>query len=111
VDSRLRTAGAWPSAPGFDWERQHFKDANDSVSGMLESVSRRFRKMGHAVETHILDGDPKQAIIRQAAKLDVDTLFVGAGGNRRHPRMFLGSVASAVAVRARCSVEVLRSAQ
>ena len=111
VDSRLRTAGAWPAALGLEWERQHFKDANDSVSQMLESLSRRFRKMGHAVETHVLDGDPKQELIRQAAKLEVDTLFIGAGGNHHRHRMFLGSVASAVAVRARCSVEVFRLPQ
>lgn len=56
----------------------------------------------------------KRAHVRSQEKLnDADTwgadcIFVGAKGTRGIDRLLLGSVSSAVAARARCSVEVVR---
>jgi nucleotide-binding universal stress UspA family protein len=52
--------------------------------------------------------DPKRLLIAEAESWDADCIFVGARGMGRTDRFLLGSVSSAVAARAHCSVEVAR---
>ena len=54
-------------------------------------------------------GDPKELLIQQAEQWQADCIFLGARGLTRMERMLLGSVSSAVASRAHCSVEVVRA--
>ena len=108
MDPRMETAMAWPSTRGGEWVEQHFKDAGDWVCRMVESLARRFREAGRTVETHVCEGDPKQVLVKQAERLEADSLFLGARGLHHGNRWFLGSVASAVAARAHCTVEIMR---
>ena len=53
--------------------------------------------------------EPKRLLIAEAESWGADCIFVGArGGMGRIDRFLLGSVSSAVAARAHCSVEVAR---
>lgn len=52
--------------------------------------------------------EPKQLLLAEAEKWKADCIFVGARGLSRFERLRLGSVSSAVAARAHCSVEVVR---
>lgn len=57
-------------------------------------------------------GDPKQVLVRCAEEFGADCIFTGATGfSNRIERFVLGSVSAAVAARAHCSVEVVRSPQ
>ena len=57
-------------------------------------------------------GDPKQVLVRHAEEFGADCIFTGATGfSNRIERFVLGSVSAAVAARAHCSVEVVRSPQ
>ena len=47
-------------------------------------------------------------ILEEADAWGADCIFVGAKGTRGIDRLLLGSVSSAVAARAQCSVEVVR---
>ena len=61
------------------------------------------------VSTAIDSGDPKDVLVRLAEKFGADCIFTGATGfSNRIERFILGSVSSAVAARAHCSVEVVR---
>jgi nucleotide-binding universal stress UspA family protein len=53
-------------------------------------------------------GDPATAICRRAQELDADLIVVGSRGLGTLSRLLLGSVSSAVAQRAPCSVLVVR---
>jgi len=53
-------------------------------------------------------GDPKEVIIDQAKHWNADLIVVGSHGYRGVDRLMLGSVSEAVAMHARCSVEVIR---
>ena len=54
-------------------------------------------------------GDPKQVVIKHAEEFGADCIFTGATGfSSRLERVILGSVSSAIAARAHCSVEVVR---
>jgi nucleotide-binding universal stress UspA family protein len=56
------------------------------------------------------DGDPKHALVQLAEEWRADCIFLGATGlSNRVERFLLGSVAGAVAARAHCSVEIVRT--
>ena len=56
------------------------------------------------------EGDPKQELPRFAEEWGADSIFVGSTGfSNLLERVMLGSVSAAVAARAHCSVEVVRS--
>ena len=61
------------------------------------------------VSSVVETGDPKQVIIKHAEEFGADCIFTGATGfSSRLERFVLGSVSSAIAARAQCSVEVVR---
>lgn len=63
------------------------------------------------VSSAVNTGNPKQVLVRHAEEFGADCIFTGATGfNSRIERFVLGSVSAAVAARAHCSVEVVRSA-
>lgn len=74
------------------------------------NVADGLRAIGLLVEDPLLrDGDPKRVLLNEANDWQADCIFVGAKGLSRIGRVLLGSVSSAIASRARCTVEVVRS--
>jgi nucleotide-binding universal stress UspA family protein len=65
-------------------------------------------RAGVQAEARLIAGDPKRVLLDHAKDWPADTIFVGAQGMRALERFFLGSVSSAIASRASCSVEVVR---
>ncbi|HXU35200.1 MAG TPA: universal stress protein [Blastocatellia bacterium] len=63
------------------------------------------------VATEIVKGYPKHAIIETAETWGADLIVVGSHGYRGLTRLWLGSVSQAVALHAKCSVEIVRSRQ
>lgn len=61
------------------------------------------------VSSVVETGDPKRVLVKHAEEFGADCIFTGATGfSSRLERLVLGSVSSAVAARAHCSVEVVR---
>ncbi|MDX1951176.1 MAG: universal stress protein [Verrucomicrobiota bacterium] len=83
----------------------------DSLKPMLDSLAAKFEENEMEVYIHILEGDPKHALLRHAEVHDVDVIFLGARGLDHGKRLYLGTLASAICTRAHCTVEVVRSAQ
>ena len=76
---------------------------------VLENCSEQLRQTGLRVSSEIREGDPKLSLIEAAESWGADCIFVGSlGFSNRLERFLLGSVSSAVAARAHCSVEVVR---
>lgn len=88
-------------------------DANEEVwvRRMVDASVERLEKAGLEVSSRIIYGDVKRVLVSEAEQWGADTIFVGARGLRRIERFFLGSVSTAVAARAHCSVEVVRAQQ
>ena len=63
---------------------------------------------GLRIEKRVVGGDPKRVLVSEAEAWGADCVFVGARGLSRLERFLMGSVASTVASRAPCSVEVIR---
>jgi hypothetical protein len=94
----MRASDAEPSEVEWpDWPRQ-----------LLEPVAKSLADAGLEVCSAVLGGDAKYVIPEEAERWRADCTFVGATGHSRSDRFLLGSVSSAVAARAGCSVEVVR---
>ena len=60
------------------------------------------------VTTEVLAGSPKAVILEEAEAFGADLIFVGSHGHGMLGRFLLGSVSQAVALHAKCSVEIVR---
>lgn len=80
----------------------------DKITG---GAAKRLEDAGFNVSTVIKVGDPKALLLSEAEDCKADCIFVGATGLGRIGRLLIGSVSSAVAARAQCSVEVVREAK
>jgi nucleotide-binding universal stress UspA family protein len=80
----------------------------DHVREVFEPLARKLRNAGLHTEVLIRRGKPADEILDEAHTWGADCIFVGAKGTRGIERLLLGSVSSAVAARADCSVEVER---
>jgi len=109
VDPRIQTAVAWPGAYADRWVQSNDKTAEDWLGRMLEHSAVKLTEAGLRVETDIFDGDPKNVLIREAESWEADCIFLGSRGLDHGDRVILGTTASAVATRADCSVEIVRS--
>ena len=82
------------------------------AEALILSVSEYWMPLGENglhVSSVVREGDPKRVLIEEAEKWGADCIYIGAKGHRFMERMLLGSVSYAVAARAHCSVEVVRT--
>jgi nucleotide-binding universal stress UspA family protein len=61
-----------------------------------------------SVSTLAIEGSPKNAILQEAEAFDADLIVVGSHGHGAIAGFLLGSVSQAVALHAKCSVEIVR---
>ena len=87
---------------------EQVESAEDWVPSMLASRAAPLQERNFEVSTHILEGDPKAALLRHAEHWKADVIFLGARGLQHGNRLYLGTFASAVASRAHCTVEIVR---
>ncbi len=76
------------------------------VSAAVEALSRK----GLKAAPKILTGEARTVLIDEAGAWGADCIFLGSKGMGALERFFMGSVSSAVASHAACTVEVVRPA-
>ncbi|MCA1770811.1 MAG: universal stress protein [Halomonas sp.] len=69
----------------------------------LDSIAERIEEL----ETRVLDGDPRRAIIEEAKREHADLIVIGKRGRNRIQDFLLGSTAEAIARDAHCPVLVV----
>jgi nucleotide-binding universal stress UspA family protein len=60
-------------------------------------------------ESVVREGDPSSVIVEEAAQWPADLIVMGSSGKGGFKRLVLGSVSHAVAAKAPCSVELVRT--
>ena len=79
------------------------EDANEYAVKILHEKNPTL-----SVTTAVIDGSPKSAILKEAETFGADLIVVGSHGYGAVERFMLGSVSHAVALHAKCSVEIVR---
>jgi nucleotide-binding universal stress UspA family protein len=96
-------------APGYAPEmaqqrEEQFKQARASVASAAEIL----KSAGFAVNTRVVEADPRAAILDVAEESHVNLIVLGSHGRKGLQKFLLGSVAESVARHARCSVLIVR---
>jgi len=80
------------------------------VKTAIDAAVEKLRLAGLRTSFVVREEDPKALLLKEAEGWNADCIFVGARGLGRVERLLTGSVSSAVAARAHCSVEIVRVA-
>jgi nucleotide-binding universal stress UspA family protein len=109
IDPRMQSV-APQEMPDADPANPHDNYAVASTTQIVENAAATLRRLAPAltVSTYVEVGSPKQILLQEAERWGADCIFVGARGLNRRARFLLGSVSSAIAARAHCSVEIIR---
>ena len=85
------------------------KTIHEQARAVVNKAAAKLRARKLSVTTKVLSGLPKQMILEEAEAFGADLIAVGSHGHGMLDRFLLGSVSQAVALHARCSVELVRS--
>ena len=85
-----------------------FAEEHARIAAILQQAQENLQAAGLQVTTLTQQEDPKTLLCEVAERWGADCIFVGAKGVGKWERLLIGSVSSAVAARAHCSVEIVR---
>jgi nucleotide-binding universal stress UspA family protein len=108
LDRSFWTALANPQSSAWGWMVEVEQDGRAWAMKAVQNVEEELRAAGLTTTSLVVEGDPKKVLMEEAQRWQADCIFVGAKGLGAIERLVLGSVSSAVAARAHCSVEVVR---
>ena len=82
-----------------------------SAAAATENAATILRKINPklSVSTAVIEGSPKVVILEEAEKFAANLIVVGSHGHGAVAGFLLGSVSQAVALHAKCSVEIVRN--
>lgn len=107
ADARLCSASMFPPAPVRYWVQSGDAGPLVWVDRMLAHQREAIERRGYLAHTSVVAGEAKSVLLREAAEWGADTIFAGSRGLGEKEKILLGSVSSALAMRAHCSVEVV----
>jgi len=108
VDPHIETAMTWPGFLPQNFAQTTDQSGREWISRMAEAASQILFAAGLDVSNYIYDGNPKEVLVRVSEEWKAEAIFLGARGLNHGNRLALGTVASSVASRAHCSVELVR---
>jgi len=78
------------------------------IDRMMKAATEKLETAGLKISSEVVKGTPSQRLLDAAVDWQADCIVMGARGLTGIERFLIGSVSSDVAVRANCSVEVVR---
>ena len=90
-------------------EKVEQEGARHATTRAAAKLRRSLKGGSVKVTTKVLSGSPKGVILEEAEAFGADLIVVGSHGYGMLERFLLGSVSQAVALHAKCSVEIVRS--
>ena len=111
VDQPLELTYVGGMAPPLRQSVESFnKTEHKKSQRFVDAAARKLKAAGLHAMANVFEGDPKKILVQVAEEWRADCIFVGATGlTNRFERFLLGSTAAAVAARAHCCVEVVRT--
>ena len=111
VNNIVQMPDVWSGIAGVKTMELAHQEMTNQAKQIVESVADSLKTAGLTVETRLIDGDPRSAIVDHAKAWSADLIVVGSHGYTGLKRLLLGSVAEFVVSHAPCSVEVVRKKQ
>lgn len=109
VDDPLVPASGRFISSVAQWVEESNEADRTWVRTLIDAAAAQLRGGELIVLSDIKNGDPKRILVEVAEDWDADCIFVGSASfSNPFERFMLGSVSTAVAARAHCSVEVIR---
>ena len=99
----------WMLSP--DYFEETSKALREQAREVIEGAASKFREgkdRALKISSEIIEGTAKRVILDEAESWDADLIVVGSHGYGALNRFLLGSVSQAVALHAKCSVEIVR---
>jgi nucleotide-binding universal stress UspA family protein len=84
-------------------------ELRDHADGIREQVVETARRQGVTIEFHSSTGEPAEALLELAEKLQADLIVVGNRGMSGMKRFLLGSVPNKISHHAPCSVLIVNT--
>ncbi len=103
----LGLARAW-SVPLLAVSAAQKEKEYPEVEAILQKLQEEAREQGAPLTTHMIQGQPAEAILRAAEVLKADLLILGSHGRTGLKRLFMGGVAQQVVGRAACPVLIVK---
>ena len=107
IDMRVSLAFLRPTGPMRYWTSDEDKNPIAWVDRMLSYQKQRIEEKGLIGYSEALKGDPKRILLKEAEEWGADSIFVGSRGLSGKERIIAGSVSTALATHAHCSVEIV----
>lgn len=95
-----------PVYDGLREESNQYEIARKVVDHAIETLRQSQNQF--ELSGDIIEGTPKEVLLDEAEKWGAELIVVGSHGRRGLNRFLLGSVSQAVALHAKCSVEIVR---
>jgi nucleotide-binding universal stress UspA family protein len=92
-------------------EKQFLEVKKEQAQALVEAAAEKLRKQAGRnlkVKTMVAQGRPARVILEQAERAGADLIVLGSHGHTAWERIILGATAHAVALHAKCSVEIVR---
>lgn len=99
-DKELHRRIGAPEDRGYRW-----------IERLTEEAVKKMTSQGLTVTSLNKKGDPKKVLLEEAREWGADCIFAGARGLGGILHFLTGSVSAALAARAHCTVEIVRSAR
>lgn len=110
IDQGAMLTMGLPGSPVLQWAQPNDADEIAWAQRMLEAWAER-SPSNLTTSCVVRQGDPKNVLIEEARQWEADCIFLGSRGLGALDRFLIGSVSLAVASRAPCSVEIMRTRQ
>ncbi len=110
IDNIVFTPGNAPMGAMNEYYAEAGRMAMTKAKDNIENAEKvlQTKNPSLAITTAIINGSPKSVILEEAENLETDLIIVGSHGYGAVKRFLLGSVSQAVALHAKCSVEIVR---
>jgi nucleotide-binding universal stress UspA family protein len=99
----LGNMGGYDVALAEAWDEE-----TEQAHVLVAKIAEVLRSYGMKVSTSVEQGNSESTIIHASEKWQADLIVLGAPGQTGLGRLWMGGVPAAVALRARCSVEIAR---
>jgi nucleotide-binding universal stress UspA family protein len=97
-------------APGYAPElAQKREEQKKEAKASVAAAANILQAAGFQVNTRVVEGDPRNAILDVADESNTDLIVLGSHGRRGIQKFLIGSVAESVARHAHCSVLIVRA--